>query len=317
MQNPLTPRRPHSAPLRDRPTVLLSLGILLLVGCGAGSSAVRPTEGETFDVVLHRPAKAGDRARVEIIVVEEGQQSVQPQGNVAQGRIRAELHGLLEVVEVDASGMPSRRKMMVEKLTIETEGQTADVLPEGTVVHIARPTAEDESPYSVENVEIDPEAAESLVNVLSLVLPVQDEGQTYDQHFGTSERQPIGASWPVPAAFAESMNDEEKEVRASDFRGTTTLKGRSEVDGVPCLDIGIELELPWVVPKGLPETATINKGALSISIERSYPLDASKPALREKTVSNYELSITQLGRSGESTTAMQQQRTFEIKRQPL
>jgi hypothetical protein len=209
-----------------------------------------------------------------------------------------ELEAIVDVLRVDAAGMPLNLAYTIEHLIVQTPAGRTEVLPGGWLVSAERGGAE-VTFGSAEPLPI--EARKALDDVLS---PLSSE-HTDDDIFGTSEPQAIGTIWPVNAALAaRELVRMHLGVPAEAVRGQSQLVGLVEVAGQVRLDVAGELSIRDArlidVPGARPEAAELRS-----AYRTRIPLDATSPEI-DSTL-RVDLDVTALvalgpDREGRMTT---------------
>jgi hypothetical protein len=256
----------------------------------------------TFAVRLQRAQKPGDRGIVSTVVqsrrttvVTEGDQTVRRE---AEDR-EVDLEALMDVLRVDAAGMPVTLAYTVEHLIVQTRAGRTEVLPGGWLVAAER-EGNEVTLRSAEPLPI--EARKALDEILS---PLSSKS-TDDDIFGTSEPREVGAIWPVNAALAaEELAGMHLDIPAEAVRGQSRLIGLVEVADQVCLDVAGELFIRDArlvdVPGVRPEAAELRS-----TYRTRIPVDPTSPGI-DSTL-RVDIDVTALvalgpGRAGRMTTA--------------
>jgi hypothetical protein len=196
---------------------------------------------EDFSIKFSRPSKVGERT----LLTGTYQADEDTVVTVAGRENRQEKHAIYrfavihKVLAIGAKGNPSRVALAVQKLTREADGATTEVLKAGDVISVRLEGHEEV--WELGGAALADELKEALDSIVEVTA---DDDPTDDDVFGTARRRRIGDSWPVDARLlADQLRRKGLPVTAKDVTGTATLAGTKSVQGVPCLDVRLNIEL--------------------------------------------------------------------------
>jgi hypothetical protein len=196
-----------------------------------------------------------------------------------------DLEAIVDVLRVDAAGMPVNVAYTIEHLIVQTPAGRTEVLPGGWVVE-SEPGRDAPTFRSAEPLPV--EARRALDDVLSPL----SSGSTDDQVFGTTEPRAVGAIWPVNAALtARELGAMHLDVPAESVRGQSQLVGRVEVGGKVCLDVAGELSIRDTRMIDVPGART-DAAELRSTYRTRIPVDAGSAEVDSSL--RVELDVTAL-----------------------
>ena len=258
---------------------------VVLAGCSGNE------RGESFPIMLDRPSAVGDAFRV----VSAGTVSSSTEGGGVPSKTEKyvwRLEGVLEVVETDADGMPRRLSLTVEKLASEAKGG-GELAPAGSQYSLVLNKGVLQFAFDE---TFPPDEVQMAVTTL---LTVGEPGLDLEALFGGAPRR-IGEEWAADVdRFVKARRAEGADVDVSTgaVEGRAVLAGRTEIDGVECLEI--EMSVKMTGDMGESEW-TFTDAATTIEIEIKVPVDPSLPILEAAHESEMEMvSPAPTGRGGD------------------
>jgi len=277
---------------------LLVLTVLLLLPAVALA--------ETYDIVMSRTARAGDRYSVAATAQSVSRAEAPGKRSPTVTERRLAISGELEMLEVRASGRASRSRLTVSHFEGTENGKPVAGLAEGAVV-----TAQLEGEDTVYRVNGEP-AEEGLSELLKMVLHYRRDDIPDDQaFFGTDQPRAVGEAWPVNAAVAaETLSRDKLTVEPGDVTGQTRLVDLTDVDGTPCLRIAGEVTVTDVEME-LPKMAQLTSSRLVLAMEGDYPRDTDLPPTRVKSTSDLDMQLRGTGLLASVRFSVTEQRTVE------
>ena len=196
---------------------------------------------EDFSIKLRRPSKVGERT----LLTGSYQADENTVVTVASIENRQEKHAIYrfavihKVLAIGAKGNPLRVELGVQKLTREADGATTEVLKAGDVISVRLEGHQEV--WELGGAPLADELKEALDGIVEIAA---DDDPTDDDVYGTARRRRVGDSWPVDARLlADQLKQKGLPVTAKDVTGTATLAGTKSVQGVPCLEIRLDIEL--------------------------------------------------------------------------
>lgn len=263
-----------------------------------GISAVlisAPVLAQEYEIRLHRPETVGTKFLVEAegammrqtIVTVAGQPTEQPEeGNGLR------LTGEVKILAVTPKGRVSKLSCTVESCVSQGK-EEKELIPPGKVI-IAE-AKEGRTAFSLREGELSPEAAAALELLFSL--SEDDARSTDDEIFGTTEKQPVGGSWPISSErSAKDFALEKVTVAPENISGTVTLKSVEQVEGVECLKLvgqmsAKELKLPDDAAEGLPPGVKAESGSIEFRFQMTLPVDPALHAVEESMSARHKFAF--------------------------
>lgn len=196
---------------------------------------------EDFSIKLNRPAKVGERtlltgsyrADEDTVVTVAGQENRQEKHAIYRFAL---IH---KVLAVGAKGNCLRAELAVQKLTREADGATTELLKAGDVISVRFEGHEEV--WELGGAPLADELKEALDSIVEITA---DGDPTDDDVFGTARRRRVGDSWPIDAKLlADQLKRKGMPATFKDVTGTATLAGTKSVQGVPCLEVRLDIEL--------------------------------------------------------------------------
>ena len=265
--------------VRPRPLAAASLALFALL---AGPTAAH---AQDYEIKLLRPPTVGQKytmtvegAIVRTATVKLNGQEVR-KTNDGYG---VRLEGTVEVRAVNADGEEGKATCTVAKcVRITREGETP-LVPAGRVV--TAQGSKDETTYTIDQGELSDDVKEALRIVFRMG---EEDGYTDDKIYGTTQRQPVGGSWPLDAkAASEEAKADEMIFDPADISGSLSIEKVEKVDDVECLRIGGLTEIKKFTAKP-PMGMTFDTGSLKAKYSGLFPVDTNIGVLTET------MSVTQ------------------------
>ncbi|HBC87790.1 MAG TPA: hypothetical protein DCZ94_12620 [Lentisphaeria bacterium] len=245
---------------------------------------------QDYEIRLTRPMKAGDKYGISATA-----SSVEISTTAAEGeepdqeteKTSIELEGLVNVIEVDKKGAPSKEMITIGKCVVESDGQKSEPFKKGAVITAF--VKGDDTFFEVEGKPV----SEELSNTLGLIEILDPSDTTDDDVFGTKERRKIGDTWnmnpdPMPADFAKSGIKVDKK----NIKGSATLEKLVKSNGKDCLQISAEITMKDVNISDLPAGFTVKNSVMMGTGSSIYPVDTSMGILEETTEMKLQMTIS-------------------------
>ncbi|HVR37019.1 MAG TPA: hypothetical protein VMS21_14335 [Methylomirabilota bacterium] len=248
----------------------LSAFLLSVVACGTLHAA-------EYAIQLTRPVTIGTRYDLDTLAVieESGTIKTGEESQESESNVTLRFHATGEVFDVDNKGREIRTIYSIRSCTRTTGGETAELLPEGTLLTVW--TEHGDLRFQLP----DGEVAGNATDVLGLLVPVFKGGRDDDEVFGTRRPQRPGSSWPVnkEAAVAD-LKAKRFFTEPRHLQGNSRLVGITNTNNIDCLKIVSEVSIRQLtVP--LPDSLRVETGTVRAEITGLYPLDPRKGRLQE------------------------------------
>jgi hypothetical protein len=278
---------------------LISTCLLACVACGSeattapAAATTTPGTSRQYEIVLHRPLKAGDRMRV---VVDAGEriEGAESSTGVDQAAVKdidrnlqLSLVGTLTIREVDDKGRAQSAVLDVEQFTRTDTG--AALLPAGAKIDAIRGAGD----FSL---MVNDEPRPDLLRTLRLAFPLHRPGSPLgDELFGSSAPRQIGDSWTFSKSMlVNRLLEDGYIVRETDVAGDTRLVGTTNVGGTECLELVAKLQGDQATVTEQWGLVGVGSGKLDVTIKFVVPVDKTLPlAMEEATGSGrFEAKVT-------------------------
>ncbi|GEM_PF-7056926 len=251
----------------------------LLVGIATLIFAVgqtRPDEA-AFDIQMTRRAKVGDHYLSSRTIDESENTSVVMGGKkmpLEGTKFSTVLAAHITIETVDITGQVTGISAQIESFDQIAGDKRKALLKKGDDLRIDY--TERGPSCTLKDGELSEEVREALAKFYP---PRRDNEASEDDVFGTKDKQKIGASWPVhPDPFVKDAEVNSIKVDPKDVQGTTTLKEKTNVRGMPCLKL-VGAITTKDFASAVPEGMTLHSSELVMHTEGNYPIDTSKPVL--------------------------------------
>ncbi len=236
-----------------------------------------------FAIQLHRPAKAGQRCRIEVkgSYMDRTETKQGEQEDEDLNSFLYDFNGTVTVLAVTQGAGIKKVALEVERFTITEEDFTFEAFPKGTrlvgftkgrdeVFEVILDGQKEGRPVP-EGLELD---ALQQVNILS-----REDSANDDVVFGSQKRRKLGESWDFNKTA--SMADLEREgarFDAKKFSGRTILDQLVKVDGIECLLIRGEVDATDFQPP-LPKDFRVEQSSMQVRYSGKFPTDVRLPEL--------------------------------------
>ena len=282
-----------------------------------------PAQDEKYEVRLTRPDAVGDKFKLSgegalirktVMTLGDNRREQEPSGSGIR------LDATAEVLAVTPKGKITKLSLAVERCLRVSGPEEAELLPKGSVV-IAQADGK-RTKFSLKEGELPPEASE----LLDLLFQLNDDDSrgTDDELFGTKEKQPVGASWPINAEqAAKDFAAEEIKVDASDITGTVKLDTVEKAEGGALLKLSGRMSVKKIQPGGevageLPEGLKMDVGSLDFKFTATLPKDPSDHAADESMSARHQIAYVGDLPGGKSVrTEVTVERAVQMKRTPV
>ena len=291
----------------------VTIVIVALVGCLLGANAAAVRAADDYEIKLVRPPKVGQKytVTVEGALVRTSTLKVNGQlagkSDMGYGVV---LEGTVEVLVVNTDGEEGKAACTVKRcVRVMPEGEQ-ELVPAGRVV-----TAEggkDDTTFTVDQGELSDEAKEALGLVFRMG---EEDGFNDDKIYGTTQRQPVGGTWPVNQQAASEEGKADKFMfEPSDIVASLKIEGVEKVGEVECLRIGGQTEIKKFTSEA-PEGMTFDTGSLKAKYSGLFPVDVNVGVLAETMSVSHAVSYKGKNEAGQDTLIeSKMQRATEMKR---
>jgi hypothetical protein len=279
------------------------------------SATALPTRADAadYEIKLTRAPKVGQKytLKVEGALTRETTLSMagREATSVKEG-FGVQLEGTVEVLGINGDGEEAKVAFTVSKCIRLTEDGESEIVPAGRVVTATG--GKEDTTFTIDQGELSAEAKESLDLVLRMG---EEDGFNDDKIYGTTKRQPLGATW---ALNAQAASDEAKadgfKFEPKDITGSLKLEKVEKVGDIECLRIGGDTHIKSFVADPPPQM-TFDRGELKARYWGLYPVDSSIGGTLAEAVSVTHTTSFH-GKTGEQEARFQikTQRAVELKR---
>ena len=241
---------------------------------------------DSYQVVLHRPVKVGDRFKLAAkVAVDMHTKTIMNADEVEEEEVVAacKLAGELTILSTTPKGLAKELRLKLsEAACINDSEEEEDFFKVGDVIYLRH-----DNPDKVVQVNgAEPDETQS--EIIDSFLYVQGDGHaTDDELLGAPGKVKPGESWPVnrEAMLKDWISEGFAGLKADDLRGKTTLSEITRLDGKPAARLrgefrieNADLRLP-----SLPDEIRAKHFKLEINDETELPLDPAALATRTKT----------------------------------
>ena len=259
------------------------------------SEALPAGVGDNFEIKLGRPVKAGTKYKLSAAAVSK-RNIVSTSGPRKPGpgsfEAQVELVAQVEVVDVDAQGLPATSNLTVEKCVLTTDGTPKELLAAGQILVV---TAKDgKNTIVLKDGTLSGEAMGPLQGVLPAA-----HGQKEDELYGTQERKKAGESWPldVKAVVAETKKHG-LSLEPDGVSAISKLAAVREIEGKPCLEVNILVDAENVKAPS-QKGYTAKDASIKIATKKVLPVDVSLPEVSEaQTITVHYIMESPAGPNG-------------------
>jgi hypothetical protein len=273
----------------------LGLASLVVVCCCTLSGQAQDKE---YKIVLTRPSKVGDKAKVSGDITTETRTVISPHVNIPDPAVEAmgvSYEGQSQVDATDEYGKPTKMTVTLEKCVVTTPAGRSEAVPKGAVVTIE--LKNDHSTFELKGGQLSDEAKAALVMADFVKTPRPVEAEA----FATDQPQKVGSQWPInTAAVATGFLRVGLMVDPKSINGQVALVGIKLVNGVPCLHIVAEVNIDHFTPStaGMFPGFKFDRGVSKCRMTGLFPEDVLLPRIEETQATTSAIDISQTGPNG-------------------
>nr|MBK7069794.1 hypothetical protein [Deltaproteobacteria bacterium] len=173
---------------------------------------------------------------------------------------------------VSPEGKALSSEYTIERLEADDATGSHVLLRPRQVVTITRAPRGAEARVTVAGRPVDRPVREALGVVVSLSIG----GVNDDEVFGTTQRQAVGAAWPLNAEVAQRDLLRTANVTAT-LSGQTRINGLATVQRTPCLDVSAEMNGTITAMADLPPRSSVRSGTMHVTMRGDVPRGADDP----------------------------------------
>lgn len=260
-----------------RPSSLLRGGLVLAALAASAAAFAHPSPADaqqapapTYAVRFQRRAVVGQRARVVVEGEKRQTMRVEVSGRPPVNRderLRVQLRAVERITAVNAAGRQVGSELTIERFVSDDAGGEHVLLRPGQVLTVVRGERGAEPRVTVGGRPVERPVRDALAVVMSLSISETND----DDVFGTAQRQPVGASWPINSAVAQADLEREAHV-TSRLTGQTRINALTTVQRQPCLDVTIEMSGTVTAMQNLPPRASVRSGTMRMTMRGMLPV---------------------------------------------
>ena len=250
-----------------------------------------PLLAQDYAIKLHRPQAVGLKYHLSASGRSTRTQVLKSGDKILQNesvKFAVECECAVTVLAVDDKGKPSKLSLQIEKLTRTDDAGAKELVSKGGIVTVSM---KDEVEVSEMDDRRLPLPAQEAITV---ILPLDPNGPTDDELFGTTARKKPGDHWDVNTdLMAKDLLRRRATAGTADLSGTVTLEKVARVGTTECLQISGSVDCSKYIP-AVPSEVKVEKGFLKISFSEKLPVVVSMPALEMTQSAN--IGYTMKGR---------------------
>jgi hypothetical protein len=209
----------------------MRIRIVPLAAIVVGLTFSTTARAEDYEIKLVRPVKVGQKytltaegASLRKTKITIGDQKQKPAATDEDG-FGVRLEGTVEILAVNSDGEEGKSACTVDKCVRITPQGESELVPKGRVITAAG--GKDDTTFTLDQGELSPEASAALELILRMG---EEDGYNDDRIYGTTQRQPVGGSWPLdPKAAAEEAKQDGVVFEAKDITGALKLEAIESV----------------------------------------------------------------------------------------
>ncbi|MDO9018115.1 MAG: hypothetical protein Q8S73_02990 [Deltaproteobacteria bacterium] len=242
-----------------------------------GAAQTPPAAEGTYAVRLHRAVRVGQRARITVEGEKHQTTHIDANGRPPTDReehLQVHFRAVERVLAVSPEGKALQSEYTIERLESEDASGSRVLLRPGQVVTVARAQRGAEARVTVGGRPVDRPVREALGVVVSMSIG----GASDDEVFGTTQRQAVGAVWPINAEVAQRDLLRTANVTAT-LSGQTRINGAATVQRTPCLDVSAEMNGTITAMANLPPRSSVRSGTMRVTLRGMFPVAPTTPAL--------------------------------------
>lgn len=280
-------------------------------------AAILPPADGRYPIQLERPAVAGAAYRVQAHGTKTIRKNTLIPGQPARSqteRLVVDLSALVRVGAVNERGDATRLDVQVEQCRTESNGAAETLLPPGSLLTIESAPRPSVGRFLVGGREVDPH----LSDYLEILFSRSNGATSDDDTFGTPVPRRAGERWePNATIVAAELSTQIPGLTPGDVRGRVTFHGPTELQGIPALDVGVQLQLRARAMPNLPPGTVLERGDMRLEMRSLFPRDPALPALRDRASMNVRALLHVPTPAGTVTLQMQIDQDKELERTPV
>jgi hypothetical protein len=272
-----------------------------------------PVRAQEYEIRMHRPSKVGDKFQTTVAAKEIQETTIAANNNPVESKKEdrsVAFSGVVEVLAVDAKGMPVKISATVEKLMKNEAGASSEVVPKGDVI-----VASLDGRKQVYQINGTPAGAD-VAKALDLTFSLSTSGVTDDEVFGTNEKKKAGESWGINAELAKKDFAESFGLNVEKMAGKVTFIGVANRADGDVLKLGVVMTIKAMPP--MPPNFVVDQSSAEARMEGEFPVDATRPRPNESM--SLKMNVTAHGQTpnGDKVAlALHMEKSMQEKRTPL
>lgn len=287
-----------------------------VVAAGAPAAILPPADGR-YPIQLERRAVAGFVYRVRAHGAKTTKRDTRIPGRPAQSeteQLSIDLEGLVRITTVDERGDATRLDVQVGQCRTERGGVAEVLLSPGTVVTVESMPRPAKGRFVVDGREVDGQ----LSDYLEILFSRSHAATSDDDAFGTPLPRRPGERWQTNSALiASELAAEIPGLTPADVRGRATFHGPAEHQGLPALDVGVQLEIRARAMPNLPPGTVLDRGDMRMEMRGLFPRDPTLAPLRDRATMAVRARLRVPTAVGMATVVMQIDQEKELERSAL
>jgi hypothetical protein len=265
----------------------MSASVLVLALWACASLQAQAPE-QDYEIRLHRPEVVGQKyhlsasgriARTQ--VAKSGDKLLK---NEAE-KFSVECECVVTVLAVDDKGKPSKLSLQTEKLTRTDDAGVKELVTNGSIITVSMKDGDEVSEMAGHRLPLPAQEA------ITVILPLDPNGPTQDELYGTSQRKRPGDRWDANMdLIVKDLLRRSASANKEDLSGTVTFERITNVGKTPCLLISGSIDCTQYVPFVASEVR-VEKGFLKIGFSEKLPVAASMQPLETTRSSSFGYTL--------------------------
>jgi hypothetical protein len=254
------------------------------------AAGAAPTAGATYEVRLERGTQVGARRRVATTGEQHMTTRAVRAGSAPEERhqdLTVQMDAVERVLAVNARGQPTQSEFSISRFAA-TGAPAGTTLPhDGQVLRLTRAALSEQSTLTLDGQPV----SHALRELLDVVLDLSIDALSDDDVFGTTQRQAVGASWPIHADLAQRDLASTRGIDAT-LSGQTRLVQRGVVQGADALEVAGTMHGNITRSSDMPASSTLRRGVMDMTYRAALPLDAARGRLNDGTEMRLDLQVS-------------------------
>jgi hypothetical protein len=208
-------------------------------------------------------------------------------------KLNGDLVGRMEIVKVNATGMPTLMNITVKSFT--NTATQVQVVPEGTILTVTR--GDKTNPTSA-IIQGGGQLSKEASDLLAAWYEPDQQTPSDDATFGSKTPRAVGDAWKADLkSIVDGLHISGVDVKPEDIDALATLKAVDKAGSVPVMHVTMTIAAKNFRPIGTPDTVVIDDSQTKMTYDKTLPQDLAATTLQDNLAIDMQMKMHNGGKT--------------------